>query len=148
MFRTLSSIYDGTFCKKQLPSALFSLSPQKFFLTKSALKKFLIFTQKSLPPNFQERKLFLYFRKGISGITDFSYISGNGTFQPCKLKKRKKKKKKNPLLKCFLCFKKWNFLTPNLKNFLYFRKELIRPSYFPITVKVAHVVNLKLLFTN
>ena len=58
IFRTVSNICDGIFCKN---SSLTHFSA-------SALKKFpqifLIFFQKK-PPEFQKTELFLYFKKGI-----------------------------------------------------------------------------------
>ena len=35
--------------------------------------------------------------------------------------------KQNALLKNFFYFRKWNFLTPGLKNFSYFRREFAMP---------------------
>ena len=56
IFRTLSNIYDGTFCKNSYLAYFSTPNLKNFFLKKLALKKILIFPYK---------KFFLYFGKGI-----------------------------------------------------------------------------------
>ena len=78
---------------------------------------------------FLKRKLFLYFRKRkppkklfIFQEVELSYISGNRNpkklfiFQKITLQAQKIKK---TTLKNFLYFRKQDFLTPNLRNYLY-----------------------------
>ena len=57
-------------------------------------------------------------------LKNFFYISGSNF--PSSKKKKQKEKKKKTLLKNFLYFRKWNFLVPRLKTFLYFRRELTK----------------------
>ena len=84
--------FDSQQYKMQLPSALFGHSPQSmslknflyFFLKKSALKEFLIFSQKSFSC-FQESKTFLHFLK-----TYFAYIFGKVYSEPWHVQKNQK----------------------------------------------------------
>ena len=126
--------YRSTWCNFQLlPQTFF---PEKkflvFFFKKSTIKKFPIFPQKNVSPIFQEmklsslkiikvlifsqKKLFLYFGKW--SFFKKRHIFQEGNFQACKLKKT------HSTVKKFLYFGKWNFVTPKLKMFLYFRREL------------------------
>ena len=57
IFPTLSNIFDGKFCKTQLPSALFDLNPQNVSLKKPALKNVLIFCQKKAFFTFLKMKI-------------------------------------------------------------------------------------------
>ena len=87
-------------------------------------RKIFIFQEMETQNNFLyflKRKLFLFFQvwKLIFQETELSYISGNNFSSS--------KSKMNPLLKSFLCFGKWNFLSTTLKKLLCFRKELTKP---------------------
>ena len=74
ILRTLSKIYDGMFCKTQLPSELSGLSPQtfsqNFFLKIPALKKFIYFF----------KIFFLIFKKLNFLIFKKRYIQNPGIF--------------------------------------------------------------------
>ena len=83
-------------------------SPQKFLIV-SRKKAFLIF------PETETSKKFLHFKKGnflifqeTETLKSFLYSGSNFLCS---------KNEKNPLLKCFLCFRKWNFLASRLKSF-------------------------------
>ena len=98
IFRTLSNIYDGTFCKNSYlahflgPASKFFAQKISYIFSKTfflyfkkynflalRLENFLYFPASAL--NFQETNFFLYLRKGICpGITELSYISGNKAF--------------------------------------------------------------------
>ena len=99
-------------------------------LSNSNIKKFLIFSQMKTFLIFLEMEkihpkkasyisgngTFLYSRQWSFLDWYFSYISWSNFPSP--------KSKNNSLLKSFLYFKKWKFLAPSLKNFLYIRKKL------------------------
>ena len=119
-----------------------------FFLKKTALKKFLIFSQKkellysgkwnfqaqarkikktlTKFPIFSQKKLSLYFRKRnylIFQEMELSYISGNGNPKKLLIFQEvtfRARKNKKLALKKVLYFGKCNFLAPSLKDFLYF----------------------------
>ena len=67
IFRTLSQIYDGMFCKTQLPSELSGLSPQTF-----SQKRFLKF----FPKNTCSEKVYIFSQNFFSNFleTELSYI--------------------------------------------------------------------------
>ena len=72
-------------------------------------ESFLIF------PETETSKKFLHFKKGnflifqeTETLKSFLYSGSNFLCS---------KNEKNPLLKCFLCFRKWNFLASSLKSF-------------------------------
>ena len=109
-----------------LPDELSSLSPQNFslktfiyfLLKRPALTDFLISAQKI-------KVIFSYILKNGNP----SHISGeNFRARKTKKKKRKERKKEINVPKTFLIlyFRKWNFLATSFKNFLYFRKELVK----------------------
>ena len=109
-----------------LPDELSSLSPQNFslktfiyfLLKRPALTDFLISAQKI-------KVIFSYILKNGNP----SHISGeNFRARKTKKKKRKEIKKEINVPKTFLIlyFRKWNFLATSFKNFLYFRKELVK----------------------
>ena len=101
----MTGIYNETFCKNSYLVHFLSQAQkiQKSPLNTEALKKILILKY------FLKRRPFLYFQKRTPQFF---------LFQETELSKLEKWKKQ---LFCFLCFRKWNFLAPSLKN-LYFSR--------------------------
>ena len=94
-------------------------------LSCSNIKNFLYFPKRKLFLYFGKQepwKNSLHFRKRKSTLINFLYFRNN--FPSSKSEKKQQNKQ---ILKCFLYFGKWNFLAPNLKNFLCFRNELKGP---------------------
>ena len=129
---------------------------QEMELSDSKTKKLLIIFQKKTSLKFQIWKpaLFSPSSKNIKTSHIFSkqcflYISGKGNpgnslylrkqifliFQETEILENLFyfRKQLSVLLKCFLYLRKWNVLVPNLRNFLYFRKELTKSEKWKVS---------------
>ena len=158
IFRTLSTIYDGTFRKKnKKKSHLAHFLAQPWIKKKNPFyfrkRNPALFKLKNEKWKQSARRIFLILQK-ISDILSresFSYISGNENPEKKSLYFRKKlselKKSKTSTLKKFLILLETEGSGFKLKTlFIYFRKELTRPeniTFQTYVQKISHTFSYK-----
>ena len=120
--------------------AAFFSTCSKIHTEKVELSNSNIFSKESfsyISGNKNPQKFFVFHK------AELSYISGNRN--PKKLiifkerTSRLEKNEKDLFLKCFLYFRKWNFLESSLKNFLYSRRNFqspIKPKFLIFFLKI------------